>query len=1158
VPARPLAMSGTGLVRQALDPARSVVIEACAGSGKTWLLVSRIVRLLLEGAKPGEILAITFTRKAAQEMAARLRDWLELLAIAHDDTVRAFLRERAVPEARLDEMLARSRSLYEAFLTAQPSVTLATFHGWFMQLLRRAPLDAGAPGDVTLVEQTSTFVAEAWQLFARNVQRAPDSPAARGLDVLHARCGVESTRRLLQNFLHHRSDWWALTEGGRQGPGAVLASLRASLPVDPEADLLAQLAGSPDFRAGLEELVRGLERNTASDAQRAASFPAQAGPDEVLAWARDAVLTQKDEPRIRKPGAAQKKRLGGEAQESRFLELHREIAERVLDTLALVAEQESYRLNEAALHAGAVLLDAYQRAKALRQAIDHADVEWQACELVANGEHALHMQFKLDARYRHVLLDEFQDTNPLQWRMLEAWFAAAADAGLRPTVFLVGDPKQSIYRFRRAEPRLFDAAARWLRSRFDAERVSQDESRRCAPPIIALVNRLFGGVDGFAEHHAHHAALPGRIEVLPLVARATDEGNGGDGALLELRNPLAAPRREAEDSRREEEAALLAAGIADIVSSWHVIDDPHVARTRRARYADVMVLVRRRTHLVVYERALRHAGIPFVTSRQGGLLATLEAQDLLALLRFLVSPFDDLSLAHALRSPVFGCSDDDLLLLAAEREGTWWERLGRLAARAAGGGCPDIVFSGLPASAGTRSSPLPPGEGFGAREEVPRHGSGARTTTGASWRLARAHRLLAGLLARADALPVHDQLDRLFFEADVIARYEAAVPAAMRAGVTANLRAFMQHALDTDSGRYPSLPRFIDELGDLADVPDEEAPDEGIVGDFGDAVRIYTVHGAKGLEAPIVWLPDAATARRNDTGYDVLVDWPPEAAAPAHFSVWGRAADRSRVQRDVAEAERAHAAREDLNLLYVAVTRARQALIVSGVETKGADGSWYPRLRAAALDLTGTPADAPSGTVVVGADLTAASTAEAATPAPAGPSPLPDPRLRAPLPTGQRRERSTSPGQRYGTLFHAVMEQLTVAPGIDEGTLRELLGISAAELAPLAAQARRMLGSAELAPFFDPARYVRAENEVPYVDDQGALRRIDRLVEHADAVWVLDYKTGAAAGVAGTPLEAEYREQVRAYCAAVRQAIPGKPVAGVLLFTDGGRIDVAD
>ena len=165
--------------RTALDPRHSVVVEACAGSGKTWLLVSRIVRLLLDGVKPGEILAITFTRKAAQEMQARLRDWLYELASADDEQAREFLRQRAVAEADIERLLPRARSLYQQFLLAQPGITISTFHGWFMQILQRAPLNAGMAGGVQLVEQTAELWQEAWQTFLDELQGQSSRPSER-------------------------------------------------------------------------------------------------------------------------------------------------------------------------------------------------------------------------------------------------------------------------------------------------------------------------------------------------------------------------------------------------------------------------------------------------------------------------------------------------------------------------------------------------------------------------------------------------------------------------------------------------------------------------------------------------------------------------------------------------------------------------------------------------------------------------------------------------------------------------------------------------------------------------------------------------------------------------------------------------------------------
>ena len=172
--------------QKALDPQSSVVVEACAGSGKTWLLVSRIIRLLLDGVRPGEILAITFTRKAAQEMQARLRDWLVDLATQDDDFVREFLRERAVAEVDLEAMLPKARGLYQQFLLAQPTLTINTFHGWFMQIVQRAPLDAGMAGGVQLVEQTGALWDEAITLFFAGLPKQPDSAIAQSMRVLFA------------------------------------------------------------------------------------------------------------------------------------------------------------------------------------------------------------------------------------------------------------------------------------------------------------------------------------------------------------------------------------------------------------------------------------------------------------------------------------------------------------------------------------------------------------------------------------------------------------------------------------------------------------------------------------------------------------------------------------------------------------------------------------------------------------------------------------------------------------------------------------------------------------------------------------------------------------------------------------------------------------
>ncbi|MES2562151.1 MAG: 3'-5' exonuclease, partial [Pseudomonadota bacterium] len=676
------------------------------------------------------------------------------------------------------------------------------------------------------------------------------------------------------------------------------------------------------------------------------------------------------------------------------------------------------------------------------------------------------------------------------------------------------DPRQSIYRFRRAEARLFTHAAQYLASEFGASKVLQRESRRCAPAVIDVVNALFSRETAFGSFEAHtaHAFKRGRVEVLPLVRQAVADMDSGalrnDEEALILRNPLEHALEVELDLRREDEARQLVSRLREIIGNWRVIEGDH---TRPASYRDIMILVKRRTHLGIYEKQLRAAAIPFVTSRQGGLLGTLEAQDMAALLEFIVSPFADLKLAHALRSPIFGCSDEDLMALAQTAGTSWWQRLGTLAST-------------------QRASPA----------------------------LTRAHTLLARWLAHSDGLPVHDQLDRIYFEGDVMRRYATAAPEALRDSVRANLHAFMQRALDTDAGRYPSLPRFIHDLIDLADAPSQEAPDEGIVGDVGDAVRIYTVHGAKGLEAPIVWLLDAAAGQEPAHAYDMVVDWPPEAHQPSHFSVCTVKAEQSVCQQRLLDTEGELTRREALNLLYVAMTRAQQALIVSGCDGKGVTDSWYEKVRAA-VRLAADPvidADDASKSVVYGdelqseAILSGARTAESHERVSA---PAVNPNMTRAMPTGARRVTSSTPGEQYGARFHRLMERIAGCVSDERAASRALvqreLGISNRDFALMWDSAQRLLNDPELVRFFDPAQFIRAANELAYVNAAGEVRRIDRLVEFVDEAWVLDYKTGVPP--TDPELMAIYESQVQAYAVAVQAMAPDKKISGLLLFSGG-------
>ena len=1093
-----MSESVSSLIRQALDPARSVVVEACAGSGKTWLLASRIVRLLLAGVAPGEILAITFTRKAAREIEERVVDWLHLLATGSDTQVGGFLDERGVaPDV---SAMRAARGLYERVLAAQPALTVNTFHGWFLQLVDAAPLSANLAG-ATLVDADSRLFDELWQSFAAKLSREPESEATQAFIGLLGEAGLDSTRRLIRRALDRRSEWLAFGDAAVNVAGQVIAVLHEQLdagePGEARAGFFAD-GWELDVHAYLGFFEQSDLKTDLSAAARLRAALDENDPELCFESLRRVLLTDKNTLRARKASVTLDRRFTP-AGAARFLELHAQLGERVVDCLERQTAERILAFNRQACAVFAAFLAHVDAFKQARRQIDFVDAEWRVLQLLRDDETAAFLQARLDARYKHVLLDEFQDTNPLQWQILLAWLAAYSDAA-RPGVFLVGDPKQSIYRFRRAEPRLFAVAAEFLEREFAAVRCEQDVTRRNARPVVDVVNALFLGAPEFApfrEQASLAGNLPGRVELLPLFGHVdTEEAPARVG----LRDPLTEPDVEPEDLRRAREAEALAAKINAIVGrggeAWQIdargADGTSVRRP--ARFGDIMLLVRSRTHLAGVERAFSAAGIPFDAGSRGGLLAALEVRDMVALLEFLVTPADNLKLAHALRSPLFACSDEELLVLAARPEAAWWQRL-----------------------------------------------LGVVAGNAATARLARAARLLGEWLAVAGRLPAHDLLDRVFHQGEVLARYRSAVPAAMAAGVEANLRALLQLALDIDGGRYPSLPRFIDELRDLRDADANDAPDEGeIAAEQADAgrVRILTIHGAKGLEAPIVWLLGANESPRNGEAWDVLVDWPPDAPAPHHLSFYGRQADRGAARQPLFDAEAAAARREELNLLYVAITRARQVFIASGCESSRERGETpYRRLQAALEKLGAESAygdDLPTAAVVA-VDLPGAIDGVASEPLPA---------------VGERRTPPDA-AARFGILLHALLERRTEGVADDTGWW-QALGFTGAEYRRVLPVAERLLAAGHLAAFFDPRRYRRAWNEVEFADGAGNLQRIDRLVELDDAVWVLDYKSsgGDTAHLPG------YRAQVAAYRAAVARVFPQVPVRAALLFADATLIEV--
>ena len=1077
------AVAQAAFTAVACDPARSVVVEACAGSGKTWLLVARMLRLLLAGAAPAELLAITFTRKAAQEMRERLLQLLKQLALESDDAVCQLLRERGVPEAALASSLPQARGLYERVLSDAQSLSIDTFHSWFARLIQVAPLASGVPHGYALSESSGEMLSDAYRRLMQNLSAEPAGEARQALVRLYEIAGDWNAKRLLDAFVDKRAEWQAAQLG--QAPLDGLVQLIGNDAIaDARLSLWQNTGLTQRFSAMAQLLGKGSKRNQdraviiESAITDGASldcferlFGAFIDKTKGIPRGNDHGRGKLAEAIVQQFGAD-----GADLFEQEFAAL----ADELMTLQRRSTEPLVLDLNRTLFTVGSAYLECYRDIKMEQRVFDFADLEWHAYRLLLDREHAAYMQSRLDARYKHILLDEFQDTNPLQWCIVRAWLGAYGDDAAQPSVFIVGDPKQSIYRFRRAEPRVFDEAKRLLAER-GASLLRTNQTRRNAQAVVDELNTGMTGNRLFLPQTTA-SAVAGAVWRLALAEEEESEDE-----VAALRDPLTTPRREQEDERRYREGLAVAGAL---IAARETV---RAETGKLLPWMDTMLLVKKRAHLGAYEQALREMGVPFVSDKRGGLLESLEVSDLIALLNFLITPGDDLALAQVLKSPIGGAGDDDLILLA-RGEGSWWRRLQALQDR-------------------PRLRP----------------------------NLARIVRLLHGWLDAAPQLPVHDLLDLILHQGQLLPRYAETMSPAMRGQTIGNIEAFLELSLALDAGRYPSLPKFIAALHALRRGDASDAPDEANVEAAFDAVRILTIHSAKGLEAEIVALLDAnhSEAAREDIG--ILCDWPLQRNGPTHFSAFGRRSERGMARDALFAEEERLKAQEDWNLLYVAATRAKRMLIISGVAgSRNADGegivheSWYDRLRH-------VPLHEPAQT-----DMALTHVLEARFSMPL----FEPPSLPAPTPAAAVESAEIT----EGILLHGLLERLTqgaawpiVLPGAE--AIARWLICTRKEAGIVRERAAAILARNELARFFDPAQHLAAYNEMELAYD-GQFLRLDRFVRFENEAWILDYKRQLLPGE-----RAAYRTQLAQYRAAVEALYPGLTVKTALILADGSLLE---
>lgn len=1121
-------------------PHVNAAVSASAGTGKTYLLVTRIIRLLLEGGKPENVLALTFTRKAAGEMRQRLHSRLQHLAMLDDESLDGALRAINVEPSTSKRTLARN--LYERVLFAERSLRISTFHAFCQDLLRRFPLEANVPAGYELLEKTGIVETMAWDGLFLRVTQNPDTPLAASLEALFELCnGLTGTRNALLRFLAHRSDWWAFTENQPNPVSFACDYARAFLEPDdaPYGNFFSasRLADLAEFR----ELLLGHPTPTnvgfATDIERGLEPGSDAA--KRFALVTGVFLTNKLEPRQRTSSKALEKKLGG-TRADRFLQLHAQLCEAVLDTHDVCLRNTAYAFNTAWYNAGQALLDHYQYIKQEQRLLDFADLEWKSYRLLRDPEHALWVQYKLDQKIDHVLIDEFQDTNPTQWQLILPLLEEIAGGSVERarSVFLVGDTKQSIYGFRRANPRLQLTATEWLQSRLQGLLFPLSKSWRSSPVIMNCLNAIFGSNSSLGEqlynyetHDTHCERLWGRVELLPLVESQADHDENTEEK--PLRDPLTEPRRQSEISAHYLEGLQIARRIQELMAEKLTVEKNGEQVT--LDFHDIYILLRNRTHAADYEQALQDSHIPFIGLEKGGLLDSLEVQDLEALLNVLVTPFNNLALAQVLKSPLFCADDRDLMQLAGYDESThWYERLAKLA----------------------------------NQDQL-------------SLSLRRAYRLLSGWRELVGQLPVHDLLDHIYHEADVLNRYRQASPAVLQSRVSANLSLLLEMALEIDSGRYPSLMRFLDGLKQLRNnTPDQ--PDTPPPAEQNAKVRLMTIHAAKGLEAPVIFLADAAAIGKPADSYQVLVNWPADRDKPAHMLLLGNKASTPLRIQALREQQQALQEREQANLLYVALTRARQVLIISGSASRRQSqtrSSWYGEIAQALSPLL---IDDNDGCRYIQTG-----------PFPAGSTILPEPNVQLPeeyvfqlpsVPLNSRPDtgRPVSPSiatqpiekpsfsfnedsepgaRRRGIVIHKLLELMSPPAPRANPAINDFLayGVTPDQLIKWQQEAARVLQAKDLRFLFDPERYIAAYNEIPIAymanDNQSIYGIIDRVVLLKNAVWIIDYKTQTGIEESVLPeFIRHYEPQLRYYAEGVRKLWPGLTVNAGLLLTSSARL----
>lgn len=860
---------------RAADPIASTWLSANAGSGKTKVLIDRVALLLLNGVAPENILCLTYTKAAATEMQNRLFQLLGDWAMKDDDALHKNLLKIGSDGHQDQKKFRHARTLFARAIETPGGLKIQTIHSFCASLLRRFPLEAGVSPQFSEIEERT--ISQLCQDILEDLANSEHADLVWGLaqytnDHSVAKL-LTSMLRIRQNgaFSGSKSDIWASF------------SLSAEFGED---NLIADYIATQDINL-VKTMAAEMVYGSATDQKGAAILDGVQDLTVKSLSLMQKVFLNKSAPFTAKIGKLPTKALSNGALAPYMDEIN-DLIGRVYDakqaSLSLYAAQKSFALHRL----GEVFLPEYERQKQNRGWLDFDDLILKTRDLLSKTTVADWVLYRLDGGISHILVDEAQDTSPLQWEVIEKLAqeitsGTGAETQSNRTIFIVGDKKQSIYSFQGADAGEFDRMKKSFSDQLVLTHTPLNDrileySFRSSAAILRTVDMTFQDKDasGFSvdqNHIAFKAYMPGRVDLWPLVPTVASSSDA------EWQNPVDLP---SQSNHFVVLARQIAQTIKDMIDKKELLPN-EIANSgtyngRVVRPGDFLILVQKRSELFSeIIRACKWLDLPIAGADRLKVGAEIAVKDLAALLSFLATPEDDLSLAIVLKSPLFGWSEKKLYALAQGRHKQYlWQRM-----------------------------------------------RGAAETYKAELNI------LYDLRDKTDFLRPYDLLER------VLTKHEGRKKLLARLGNEAEdgINALLSQALNYESSEIPSLTGFLVwmETDDL-EIKRQIESDEN-------RIRVMTVHGAKGLESPIVILPDTAKRIFTDKN-EILFDsantfWKPRSESMPSLLV------------DLAAQKRALELRERDRLLYVAMTRAEKWLIVAAAGDLGGDPPcWYDQVKA--------------------------------------------------------------------------------------------------------------------------------------------------------------------------------------------------------------------